>query len=87
MAGFANEEMDFSCSKYDVLDAPSSDTLARTTVCIFCKIVIVQFFQNLLCNMYVTLYMPMVPVWVFGSDFFVGCEHTSFCVEIVKHHL
>ena len=53
--------------------------------------------------MYVTLCIPMFPVWVFGESFcglycpnvFVflawggtwRCEHTLFRVEIVKRHL
>ena len=43
---------------------------ARACVC-SCKIVImhVQFFPNLLCNMYATLCMPMIPVWGFWSEF------------------
>ena len=61
-----------------------------------------RFPPNLLCNMYVTLCVPMVPVWGFWSEFFGlycpnvtvflvcggtwRCEHTLFCMEIVKRH-
>ena len=36
-----------------------------------CKIVVMylRFSPNLLCNMYVTLCMPMVSVWGFWSEF------------------
>ena len=67
------------------------------------KIMYVRFFPKILCNMYVTLCMPVVPVWVFGVSFcgsycpnvivflaFGGiwrCEHALLCVEIVKRHL
>ena len=33
----------------------------------------VQFSPNLICNMYVTLSIPIVPVWSFGGEFIVGC--------------
>ena len=44
---------------------------ARVSVLCSCKIVImyVRFFPNLLCNMYVTLCMPMVPAWGFWKEF------------------
>ena len=34
----------------------------------------------MICNMYVTLFMPMVPIWGFGSEFLWVVLSECYCI-------
>ena len=66
------------------------DKLSSIPVCVCsCKIVImyVQFFPSLLCDMYLTLCMPMVLVWGFWSEFFWFVLSKCYCISSLWGHL